>query len=216
MDDVGRLNLKIVDGLKLSAELRKALRPGEVIQDVEGRKHVLPRFLYEIDSWQTALNTELAPNFRLHEFISTDVREAPALRGFPRYVPLAVTHLAAHLALFRQQVGTYIHLAANGGYRSPSHQVSASATPHHWGTAANIYRIGDDYLDTSDNIQRYTEIARRVLPGMWVRPCGRRPGETIDHLHIDIGRYVLVPRNEATGEVVTGEAGQNGGASKEV
>lgn len=216
MDDAGRLNLKVVDGLKLPVELRKALRPGEVIADDRGRMHRLPRFLYEVDSWQTAVNTELAPNFRLHEFISTDVREATPLRGFPRYVPLAIAHLAAHLALFRQQVGTYVHVAANGGYRSPSHHVSASATPHHWGTAANIYRIGDDFLDTSENIQRYAEIARRVLPGSWVRPCGRRPGETIDHLHVDIGRYVVGPRNEATGEVVTGEAGPHGGSSKEV
>ena len=37
------------------------------------------------------MNTQLSPSFALWEFIQTDVREAAPLRGFPRYVPCAIT-----------------------------------------------------------------------------------------------------------------------------
>ena len=87
---------------------------------------------------------ELTPNFGLWEFIDVDVREAEPLRRFPRYVPCAVTLLARALERFRDHVGTFVHVAANGGYRSPAHALTAHASPHCWGTAANIYRIGDD------------------------------------------------------------------------
>jgi len=196
MSSIELLPLKVVDGLELPSEYRQALRPGEIVVDDYGRRHRLPRFLYEIDSWQAALETELAPNFRLHEFISTDVRETRILRGFPRYVPLAVTHLAAHLSVLRQHAGTYVHIAANGGYRSASHLTGPPATPHRWGTAVNIYRIGDEYLDTPDAVRRYTSLVNRVLPGVWVRPYGGEAGKTVDHLHIDLGIYVLTPRGE--------------------
>jgi hypothetical protein len=202
MSSTETLPLKVVDGLELPMEYRQALRPGEVVVDETGRRHRFPRFLYEINSWQSALETELAPCFRLHEFISTDVREASILRGFPRYVPLAVTHIAAHLSVLRHQVGTYMHIAANGGYRSPSHRTGPKATPHRWGTAVNICRIGDDYLDTPDTVRRYTSLVNRFLPGAWVRPYGVEAGETIDHLHIDLGIYVLTPRDAGSADDV--------------
>lgn len=119
--------LAVVDGRELPKAFRKLLRPGETVTDTEGRDLTLPTHFYEIDSWKQARETEMAPNFGLYEFISIDVREADLLRSFPRYVPLALAHLAAHLALLRSTLGTYVHVAANGGYRSPTHHVGPEA-----------------------------------------------------------------------------------------
>jgi hypothetical protein len=190
--------LPVVDGLELPDEVRRLLRPGEAVADAAGREVPLPRWFYAIESWETALHLELAPYFGLYELIPIDVREAPRLRRFPRYVPLALAHLAAHLSVLRQRLGTYVHVAANGGYRSPAHELAAGPSgepsPHCWGTAANLYRIGDERLDSEETIGRYAAVVRETLPGAWCRPWGREPGATIDHLHVDLGRYVLEPR----------------------
>ena len=199
MADERTLGLKVVDGLALDAAYREVLRPRALLRDAEGRARRLPRFFYEVDSWKTARRTELAPGFGLYEFIQTDVREAEVLRPFPRYIPCAVTLLAAHLALFRQKVGTYVHIAANGGYRSPGHEIARDASPHHWGTAVNIYRVGDDYLESQETIEKYRQIAHETLPALWSRPYGHAVGFADDHLHLDLGYVTLVPRN-APGE----------------
>jgi hypothetical protein len=36
-------------------------------------------------------------------------------------------------------------------------------------------------------------MARRVLPGVWIRPYGMEDGEADDHLHIDLGYTVFDP-----------------------
>jgi hypothetical protein len=141
------------------------------------------------------MKIELATHFLLWEFIQVDVREAPALRTFPRYVPCAITLLAVCLERFREAVGTLVHISANGGYRSPSHRFSKNATPHAWGTAANIYRIGDTYLDNRNAIERFSLIARETLPGVWTRPYGAPTGYSEDHLHLDLGYVLSVPRD---------------------
>jgi hypothetical protein len=186
--------LPVVDGRELPEAQRRLLRPGELVTDDRGRRHRLPRHFYVVESWQVARETTLAPFFGLYELIAVDVREPGPLRAFPRYVPLAVAHLAAHLSLLRQHLGTFVHVAANGGYRSPAHGLSSPASVHAWGTAANIHRIGDDRLDSEEAIDRYAEVVRRVLPAAWCRPWGRRPGGTIDQLHLDLGRFVVTPR----------------------
>ncbi|MGH7481342.1 MAG: hypothetical protein ACRELV_04250 [Longimicrobiales bacterium] len=191
----GLLPLPVIDALQLDDRRRAALRPGESFADRDGCVPRLPRFFYEVASWETARNTRLAEHFTLHEFLNVDVRETPALREFPRYVPLAVTLIAAHLELLRQAVGTLVHIAANGGYRSPAHRLTEHASPHCWGTAANIYRIGDQYLDAQENIERFAQIAARVAPAIWVRPYGHEKGLADDHLHLDIGYARLVPRD---------------------
>jgi hypothetical protein len=198
LSDYRALPLRVVDGFELSEQHRKALRPGEMVRDREGRTRRLPRFFYEIDSHRTALETELAPHFQLREFISVDVREAEALRGFPKYIPCAVTLLAAHLEMFRQAAGTFVYISANGGYRSPGHAFSRFASTHNWGTAANIYRVGDDYLDDQEKIERYAALAARLLPGAWVRPYGHTIGYADDHLHMDLGYVTVVPRDAAS------------------
>lgn len=192
--------LRMVDGTTLGAEYRAILRPGELIRDRSRRFRRLPRFFYEIPSWDVALDTQLAPHFQLWEFINVDVRETELLRAsWPRYIPCAVSLLAAYLELLRMEVGTYVHVAANGGYRSPSHKLSGPASPHLWGTAANIYRIGDDWLDDEKTITRYGRIAEKVLPGIRALPWGHGVGETDDQLHLDLGYTVVVP-SDAPGE----------------
>lgn len=190
--------LPIVDGLRLDRLHREALQPGSILRDAEGRGRRLPRFFYEIDSWETALSTPLSPHFMLWELIYVDVREAELLRTFPRYVPCAVTLMAAALEAFRTAVGTYVHVAANGGYRSPEHRLSKVATPHCWGTAVNIYRIGNDWLDSQETIERYHRIARETMSGVWVRPYGSGRGFVDDQIHLDLGFVTLVPHGAAS------------------
>jgi hypothetical protein len=187
------LPLPLVLAEHLPGELRQVLRPGLALRDRSGAAHVLPSSFLRVDSWSQALETQLTPNFKVWELIGVDVREAPPARSFPRYVPCAVLLLAAALELFRLEVGTYVHVAANGGYRTPGHALSRHASRHCWGTAANIYRIGDTYLDTREEIEKYAAIARRVIPGVWVRPYGQEDGQADDHLHIDIGYTVFDP-----------------------
>lgn len=192
-------SLRVVDGLELGPELRRVLRPGELMADRDGRLRRLPRFFYEVDSWQTARGAYLSAHFAMWEFISVDVREAEPQRTFPRYVPCAVALLAAHLEVFRERVKTYVRIAANGGYRTPGHALSTNASPHCWGTAANIYRIGDEYLDDQERIERFGAVATKTLPALWARPYGHDAGLADDHLHLDLGYVTLVPR-DAPGE----------------
>ena len=191
--------LRVVDARRLEKRVRDALNPGGYLYDEAGRARQLPRFFYEVPTWEDAVNTQLAPNFHLWELVQTDVREAAPLRAFPRYVPCAVTLLAFALERFRDRVGTTVHVSANGGYRSPKHALTHGASTHCWATAANIYRIGNSYLDNRDIVEHYATIARDVLPGVWVQPWGTAPGEVDDHLHIDFGYVVSTPR-EAPGE----------------
>jgi len=111
------LPLRIVDGRRLEKRYRDALRPGGVLCDSQGRAHVLPRYFYEIPSWDAAVSLQLSAHFALWEFIHTDIHEAEPLRSFPRYVPCAINLLALALEHFRDAVKGLVHIAANGGYR---------------------------------------------------------------------------------------------------
>jgi hypothetical protein len=194
----GRLPLPVVDALELDEAHREVLKPGELLPDPNGRLRRLPRFFYRIDSWSAAQSIQLAEHFSLSEFIRVDVREASLLRVFPRYVPCAIPLIAAHLELLRRETGAFVHIAANGGYRTPAHRLTDHASPHCWGTAANIFRVGDELLDTEEKIDYYARIAARVLPGVWIRPYGHDKGMADDHLHIDLGYTVAVPRSAAS------------------
>jgi hypothetical protein len=190
----GLLPLPVVDLCALDTAHRTAFRPDQPFNDGRGASHRLPRYFYQVDAWQTALDTRIAEHFTLSELMTVDVREAPEARKWPRYVPLAVTLLGAQLEVLRQALGTYVYIAANGGYRSPSHRLSDHASPHCWGTAANIYRVGDVWLDDADKIDRVAKVAARVLPAVWIRPFGHERGLADDHLHLDIGYVRLTPR----------------------
>jgi hypothetical protein len=188
-------SLKIVDGLKLDEDRRALLRPGESWSESGGRSHVLPRFFYEIESWDQAKRTQLSPHFSLAEMTSVDCREASLLlESFPHYVPCAVSILCHYLEAFRQRVEAPVFVSANGGYCSPSHRILRAANCHAWGSAANIYRIGDSFLDGQNAIEKYGRIAAAVAPEIHVHPFGHAENETDDHLHFDIGYVTYVPR----------------------
>jgi hypothetical protein len=185
--------LTAVDGRRLPKEFRDALAPGGMRCDSDGVQHRLPRFFYEIPSWDYAMAVRLTANFGLWELIQTDVREAQILQSFTSYVPCALPLLAFALEQFREAAGTFVHIAANGGYRSPAHELSCGmATTHSWGTAVNIYKVGDTLIDNVDVWSRYAQIARSI-PGVFVRPFGDNRGQAGDNLHIDLGYVVTVP-----------------------
>lgn len=192
--------LPIVDGLRLDAHRRNLLRPGEPMRTRSGAIHRLPRFFYEIQSSAIAVDTRLTPHFGLWEFIEVDLHEPEALRTYPRYVPCAVTALAAALEVMRVEIGAPIRIAANGGYRSPAHARSTSASPHCWATAANVYRIGSEYVDSQEAITRYSEVVCGVVAGCWTRPFGHDLGYTDDHLHVDLGFVTVVPAESSEDE----------------
>ena len=187
--------LQVVDAFDLDDELRSVLKPGEMVRDGDGRRHRLPRYFYEIPSHEAATAVHLTPHFGLNEFILTDLKEAPRLQQYPRYIPCAVRLLAFYLEQFRAAAGASVHVAVNGGYRSPSHKLSQNASVHMWGTAADIYRIGSAILKTKETIEKYNEIAEDVSEDITVLPYGPVTGKNADdHVHIDLGYITLVPR----------------------
>jgi hypothetical protein len=187
--------LRPIDGLRLAEEYRALLRPGESETGTNGTVHRLPRFFYEIGSWEEAHEIRLAPHFTLAELMLVDCREARVLLSrFPHYVPCAIVLLARLLEDFRHEVDAPVFISANGGYRSPAHQIGGAKSIHAWGTAANIYRVGDTFLSDAKSIEKYRAIAASLGPAVFVRPFGREYGKTDDHLHIDLGYASLTPR----------------------
>jgi len=187
--------LRAVDAFSLPEEYRALLRPGEMETDFQGNAHRLPRFFYEISSWQEAHEIRLAPHFTLAELMLVDCREARLLVSqFPHYVPCAIVLLAKFLEDFRREVDAPVFISANGGYRSPAHQIGGAKSIHAWGTAANIYRVGDTFLSDAKSIEKYRAIAASLGPAVFVRPFGSERVQTDDHLHIDLGFASLTPR----------------------
>jgi len=186
---------RAIDGLDLAPVHRALLQPGEAKQDSHGNVHHLPRFFYEIASWDKARDIRLTPHFTVAELMIVDCREANVLlREFPHYVPCAILLLARFLEDFRREVDGPVFVSANGGYRSPAHQIGEGKSVHAWATAADIYRSGDTFLDDAKSIERYGAIAASLSPAAFVRPFGSGLGETDDHLHLDIGFVTLTPR----------------------
>ena len=187
--------LKVVDAFDLDDELRTILKPGEMLRDAQGRRHRLPRYFYEVPSHEIASETMLTTHFGLNEFILNDLKEAPRLQHYPRYVPCAVRVLAFYLEQFRGAAGGSVHIAVNGGYRSPVHKLAHNATPHMWGTAADIYRIGATILRTKEAIEKYNDVAEAVSGELNVLPYGPVLGVNADdHVHLDLGYLTHIPR----------------------
>lgn len=187
--------MKIVDALTLSSDHRRLLRPGETLVDPRGGRHRLPRWFYEVESWQVAKQTRLTANFVLAELTTVDCREADLLvRQVPHYVPCNISVLARYLQEFRVRVEAPVYVAVNGGYRSPAHRLTSEyGTPHQWAAGADIYRIGDTWLDSQKSIERYARVAEAIGAEICAKPFGHGVGETDDHLHIDLGFLTLVP-----------------------
>ena len=156
--------------------------------------HRLPRFFFEVRSWSQAKELALTPHLRLSELMIVDSGEsARLLEEFPHYVPCAIGLLARALEDLRQRAGAAVYVAANGGYRSPAHRLSSPPNVHNWGTAADIYRVGDTLLNTSAAIEKYGGFARELGLDIRVLPYGHEPGETDDHLHLDLGYALVTP-----------------------
>jgi hypothetical protein len=188
------VGLKVVDAFDLDDELRTALRPGELVKDARGRRHRLPRYFYEVASHEAAMATRLTNHFSLNEFVVVDLKETQRLQDYPRYVPCAVRLLAFYLQKLRDTIGLSLHVAVNGGYRSPAHKMSIGATPHMWGTAADIYRVGTTIIKDKETIEKYNEVAEDIGDDVAVYPYGHELGKVDDHLHFDLGYVTLVPR----------------------
>lgn len=192
------LPFKTVDGLRLPPPYVALLRPAEAINDELGHTHFLPRFFYEVNSWDEAKQTRASEHFTFAELMAVDCREARLLLDtFPHYIPCAVSALGQYLELFRQKVDAPVFISVNGGYRSPAHRMTKVSGPHNWGSAADIYRIGDTYLDCKKEIEKYAEIARSLGREVFTRPAGEGKGEADDHLHIDIGYMNHIPREHS-------------------
>jgi hypothetical protein len=187
--------IKVVDAFDLDDELRSLLKPGEMVRDAHGRRKRLPRYFYEIPSHEAAVQIRLAPHFGLNEFILVDLKEAPRLQQPPFYIPCAVRLLAFFLEQFRALAGGSVHIAVNGGYRSPAHKMSMDGTAHTWGTAADIYRIGQNILKTKELIERFNDLAEELSDDVTVMPYGHDTGVTVDdHVHLDLGYVTVIPR----------------------
>jgi hypothetical protein len=186
--------LKVVDAFDLDAELRSLLRPSEMAEDRDGRQHRLPRYFYEIPTHEAARQIRLTPHFGLNEFLLVDLKEAPRIRSYPRYVPCAVRTLAFYLERLREVTSASLHIAVNGGYRSPAHKLSPGATPHMWGTAVDLYRIGNVVLRDQAAIETYNRVAEEMSDELYVMPFGHEVGRADDHMHLDLGYLALVPR----------------------
>src|SRR5215472_3562856 len=157
--------LRPIDGLRLTEEYRTLLRPGESEAGANGTVHRLPRFFYEVGSWGEAHEVRLTTHFTLAELMLVDCREARLLlTQFPHYVPCAILLLARFLEDFRREIDAPVFISANGGYRSPAHQIGGAKSIHAWGTAANIYRVGDTFLSDSKSIGKYRGIAASLGP----------------------------------------------------
>ncbi|MEA2239157.1 MAG: hypothetical protein QOC81_3881 [Thermoanaerobaculia bacterium] len=188
-------SIKVVDAFDLDDELRSLLKPCEMVLDASKRRHRLPRYFYEIPNHEAAVSIRLTPHFGLNEFTLVDLKEAPRLQEFPRYVPCAVRVLAFYLEEFRRDAGASVHIAVNGGYRSPSHKLSMNATPHMWGTAADIYRMGTAILKGKETIEKYNAVAEQSSDDFHVLPYGHVTGLTADdHIHLDLGYITVIPR----------------------
>src|SRR5213075_3143443 len=193
--------MRAIDAFNLPAEYRALLRPAEAETDFRGNVHHLPRFFYEIGSWEEAHEIRFAPHFTLAELMLVDCREARLLLSeVPHYVPCAIVLLARFLEDFRREVDAPVFISANGGYRSPAHQIGGAKSIHAWGSAANIYRIGDTSVSDTKAMEKYRAIAASLSPVVFARAFGRERGQTSDHLHIDLGYASLTPRecSEAT------------------
>jgi hypothetical protein len=178
---------EVIDGSALPLIWRELLHPGEPLVGHPGSPP-LPRYFYRIPSWEAARQFKLTAHFTLSELMSVDCREAPRLlHEFPHYVPCTVSILARYLEEFRVRVEAPVFIAVNGGYRSPSHAFSQRLSPHLWAAAANIYRIGDTFLDTERAIEKYSRVAESIGQEVHVKPFGPAEHQTDDHLHLDLG-----------------------------
>jgi len=47
--------------------------------------------------------------------------------------------------------------------------------------------MGNTLLDNESAIDKYSEVIKNILPGVWIRTYGTKPGTSFDQLHLDLG-----------------------------
>ena len=186
--------LPIVDGFELDAPVRSLLMPGVAVRDSHARLRRLPRFFYAVESWNVALETQADAAFRdvgvhgrrsLRAGAAAPVSALRAVRGHVARRASRGAARADRIVRFTSPRTADIDRRRTAN-RSPG-------SPHCWGTAANIYRIGDLYLDERDAIEKYAALAIGLLPALRARPYGPGPGCVDDHVHLDLGYVTAVP-----------------------
>ena len=151
--------------------------PAASLSDAQGQAHQLPRYFYEIPSWDVADGAAALGALRavgVHPHRRARSRAAAHVSALRAVRDHAAWRSAS--SSFAARCGTYVHIAANGGYRSPAHALTVHATPHAWGTAVNIYRVGDTMLDEREALEHYAGVAYKSMPGVYVRPFGNDAG----------------------------------------
>ena len=98
--------------------------PGGTLCDHAGRARVLPRYFYEMPTWEQARARICPPLHALGIHPDRRSRGGPAPR-FPAVRPVRNDSAGVRLEQLREAVGTYVHIAANGGYCSPRHSERA-------------------------------------------------------------------------------------------
>src|SRR3989442_10872177 len=159
--------MRAIDAFNLPAEYRALLRPAEAETDFRGNVHLLPRFFYEIGSWEEAHEIRFAPHFTLAELMLVDCREARLLLSeFPHYVPCAIVLLARLLEDFRREVDAPVFISANGGHRSPAHQIGGAKKIHDPGETAGALSGCDNFLGNAKRLEDTGGIPGVHMPGL--------------------------------------------------
>ena len=80
-------------------------------------------------------------------------------------MPCAIVLLARLLEEFRREIDASVFISANGGYRSPAHQIGGAKSIHAWGTA-----IFEGFPWQEPRIARRSSLS---LAGVWWRGFSR-------------------------------------------
>ncbi len=191
--------------------MRSLLRPGEMVRDAAGTA-ASPSALLLRSSLATRRRrrSSLTPHFASTSSSSSTSRRRSRLQDYPRYVPCAVRILAFYLERFREAFGASLHIAVNGGYRSPAHKLYAPASLAHVGNRRpTSTAIGTSILNDQESDRAATgKRPRRSADELNVLPYGHDVGKADDHLHFDLGYHDLRsardqrgPDGDAAGEV---------------
>ena len=70
--ETGEAGLKVVDGFDLEPDVRQLLKPAQLAEDKQGRRHRLPRYFYEVPTHEAAVEIRLTAHFGLNEFMYVD------------------------------------------------------------------------------------------------------------------------------------------------
>ena len=195
--------LPIVDGLELDAPVRSLLMPGVPVRDSHARLRRLPRFFYAVESWNVALETQADAAFRdvgVHGRRSVRAgAAAPVSRATCRAPSRRSPRISRCCASRSARRFTSPPTADIDRRRTASR---SPGSPHCWGTAANIYRIGDRVSRRARRDRKVRGARDRSAAGAARAAVRAGPGCVDDHVHLDLGYVTAVPADAAGEEVL--------------